>query len=31
MIHPHDLNLFGFADTPADAWAELLKRGLKIP
>ncbi len=31
MIHPHDLNLFGFADAPAEAWAELLRRGLKIP
>ena len=31
MIHPHDLNLFGFADTPAEAWAELLRRGLRIP
>ena len=31
MIHPNDLNLFGFADSPAEAWSELLRRGLKIP
>jgi uncharacterized protein (TIGR00730 family) len=26
-----DLDLFGFADTPEEAWKELLVRGLKIP
>ena len=31
MVGAADLNLFGFADTPEAAWAELLKRGLKIP
>jgi uncharacterized protein (TIGR00730 family) len=31
MINAPDLNLFGFADSPQDAWTELLKRGLKIP
>ncbi|HUR43083.1 MAG TPA: LOG family protein [Aestuariivirga sp.] len=31
MINASDLNLFGFADTPQQAWAELLKRGLKVP
>lgn len=31
MISVSDLDHFGFADTPQEAWAELLKRGLKIP
>jgi uncharacterized protein (TIGR00730 family) len=31
MINAPDLNLFGFADSPHDAWQELLKRGLRIP
>ena len=31
MVNAADLNLFGFADTPRDAWFELIKRGLKIP
>ena len=26
-----DLDLFGFADTPEEAWSELLARGLKVP
>ena len=31
MINVADLDLFGFADTPQEAWTELLRRGLKIP
>ena len=31
VIGQNDLRLFGFADTPAGAWAELLNRGLEIP
>ena len=31
MIHSDDMALFGFADTPEDAWHELLRRGLKTP
>jgi hypothetical protein len=31
MIAPHDLDLFGFADTAEDIWAELLRRGLRRP
>lgn len=31
MIHSDDMALFGFADTPEDAWRELLRRGLKTP
>jgi uncharacterized protein (TIGR00730 family) len=31
MINAADLNLFGFANTPQQAWAELMKRGLKVP
>lgn len=31
MIDPGDFNLFGFADTPEEAWRELLDRGLKPP
>lgn len=31
MINRADLDLFGFADTPQEAWSELLKRGLAIP
>ena len=31
MINAADLNLFGFADTPEAAWAELIVRGLKFP
>jgi hypothetical protein len=31
MINPDDLALFGFADTPRDAWHALIKRGLKVP
>ena len=31
MVNAADLNLFGFADTPRDAWFELIKRGLKFP
>jgi uncharacterized protein (TIGR00730 family) len=31
MINAADLSLFGFADTPEAAWAELRKRGLKVP
>jgi uncharacterized protein (TIGR00730 family) len=29
MIEPADLDLFSFADTAEEAWAELLRRGLK--
>jgi uncharacterized protein (TIGR00730 family) len=31
LINPLDLNLFTMADTPEEAWAALLARGLKIP
>jgi uncharacterized protein (TIGR00730 family) len=31
MIKAADLDLFGFADTPEQAWTELIGRGLKIP
>lgn len=31
MIEPEDLDLFGFADTPDDAWTCLLRLGLKVP
>ena len=31
LIHPDDFNLFGFADTPDQAWRELVVRGLNIP
>jgi uncharacterized protein (TIGR00730 family) len=31
MINPADLELFGFADTPQQAWEELKRRGLAIP
>ncbi len=31
MINAADLDLFGYADTPQQAWAELIARGLKIP
>jgi uncharacterized protein (TIGR00730 family) len=31
LISPHDLKLFGFADTPQQAWEGLLARGLAIP
>ena len=31
LIHKNDLKLFGFADTPAQAWSELKARGLNIP
>ena len=30
MINPEDFSLFGFADTPDEAWSELLARGLNI-
>ena len=30
MIRPGDLGLFGFADTPVEAWNEVVRRGLKI-
>jgi uncharacterized protein (TIGR00730 family) len=30
VVNAADLDLFGFADTPREAWDELLKRGLKI-
>lgn len=30
MINRADLNLFGFADSPREAWDELLRRGLTI-
>jgi uncharacterized protein (TIGR00730 family) len=28
MVDPVDLELFGFVDTPEDAWSELMRRGL---
>jgi uncharacterized protein (TIGR00730 family) len=31
LVSPHDLNLFGFADTPDDTWNELLRLGLSVP
>jgi hypothetical protein len=31
MINQADLDLFGFADNPQEAWAELLRRGLVVP
>lgn len=31
LVAAKDLDLFGFADTPQQAWAELLKRGLTLP
>ncbi|MGH6854198.1 MAG: LOG family protein [Aestuariivirga sp.] len=31
VIDAADLDLFGFADTPQQAWLELVKRGLEIP
>ena len=31
MINPEDFNLFGYADSPEDAWSELLARGLTLP
>jgi uncharacterized protein (TIGR00730 family) len=31
LINEKDLDLFTFADTPQDAWDQLLKRGLIIP
>ncbi len=31
MISPADLELFGFADTPQEAWEKLVARGLEIP
>ncbi len=30
MLRQEDLDLFGFADSPREAWDELTKRGLKI-
>ncbi len=31
LVHEKDLGLFGFADTPTQAWSELIARGLNIP
>ena len=31
LINAADLKLFGFADTPQQAWSELIARGLNIP
>lgn len=31
MIHQNDLDLFGYADTPREAWQQLVDRGLKLP
>jgi uncharacterized protein (TIGR00730 family) len=31
MIHADDLALFGYADTPREAWQQLVDRGLKLP
>jgi uncharacterized protein (TIGR00730 family) len=30
MVNPSDLDLFGFADSPREAWDHLLRRGLKV-
>jgi predicted Rossmann-fold nucleotide-binding protein len=30
LISQKDFNLFGFADTPEQAWSELIARGLSI-
>ena len=30
MVNKADLDLFGYADTPREAWNELLKRGLNV-
>jgi uncharacterized protein (TIGR00730 family) len=31
LISAHDMNLFTFADTPEQAWSELLRCGLELP
>jgi hypothetical protein len=31
MVAVRDLDLFGFADSPRQAWEQLVKRGLKAP
>ena len=31
LIHENDLKLFGYADTPEEAWRQLVLRGLEIP
>jgi hypothetical protein len=31
LVHSDDLKLFAFADTPADAWEEVKRRGLMVP
>jgi predicted Rossmann-fold nucleotide-binding protein len=31
LISAQDLSLFGFASTPENTWAELLRRGLFVP
>jgi uncharacterized protein (TIGR00730 family) len=31
LISPQDLELFTFADTPQEAWSELIRSGLEIP
>ena len=31
MVSKADLDLFGYADSPREAWELLLKRGLKVP
>jgi uncharacterized protein (TIGR00730 family) len=31
LINPKDLNLFSYADTPQQAWAALVEKGLYIP
>jgi uncharacterized protein (TIGR00730 family) len=31
LVNPNDLNLFGFADDPEQAWTELVARGLDLP
>jgi uncharacterized protein (TIGR00730 family) len=31
FIAPRDRDLFGFADTAEEAWAELVRRGLQVP
>ena len=31
MVNRADLDLFSFADSPREAWEQLVKRGLKLP
>jgi hypothetical protein len=31
MVNAADLELFGFADSPREAWQQLVSRGLRVP